>query len=89
MHGLVKRVHQHEDSKTVVLDDGREISGDQLLVAIGRRPVVNALGLDKAGAKVWLAHRRDQLRATDDNVEKIGKSKMGGWNVLARESICV
>ena len=33
------------------MDDGREYKGDQLLVAVGRRPVINDLGLDQAGVE--------------------------------------
>ncbi len=51
VHGTVVQVQQQSDTRTVVLDDGRELSGDQLLVAVGRRPVINALDLDKAGVK--------------------------------------
>jgi len=49
VHSRVARVQQKGDIRSIVLDDGREISGDQLLVAVGRRPVVNGLGLEKAG----------------------------------------
>jgi pyruvate/2-oxoglutarate dehydrogenase complex dihydrolipoamide dehydrogenase (E3) component len=49
VHGTVTRVLQEGDVRKVVLDDGRKFSGDQMLVAIGRRPVVNTLGLDQAG----------------------------------------
>lgn len=49
VHGVVARVSQQQAVKTVIMEDGREISGDRLLVAIGRRPVVSELGLDKAG----------------------------------------
>ncbi len=51
VHGVVDRLQQQDDVRTVVLDDGRELSGDQLLVAIGRRPVVNELRLDQAGVE--------------------------------------
>ena len=34
----------------LVLDDGRELHGDRLLVATGRRPRVAGLGLETAGA---------------------------------------
>jgi dihydrolipoamide dehydrogenase len=36
----------------VVLDDGRELRGDRLLVATGRRPRVEGLGLDTVGVEV-------------------------------------
>ena len=49
VHGVVARLSQQQAVKTVMMEDGREISGDRLLVAIGRRPVVSELGLDKAG----------------------------------------
>jgi len=35
----------------VALDDGRELSGDRLLVATGRRPRVEGLGLDTVGVE--------------------------------------
>ena len=35
----------------VVLDDGRELRGDRLLVATGRRPRVEGLGLDTVGVE--------------------------------------
>ncbi|HEX8098799.1 MAG TPA: FAD-dependent oxidoreductase, partial [Actinomycetota bacterium] len=34
---------------TVVLDDGRELTGEELLVAVGRRPHTNDLGLETVG----------------------------------------
>lgn len=49
VHGVVARVSKQEAIRTVMMEDGRKISGDRLLVAIGRRPVVSELGLDKAG----------------------------------------
>ena len=51
MHGVVVRVQQQGDVRTAVLDDGREPGGDQLLVAVGRRPAVEGLGLEQAGVE--------------------------------------
>jgi len=51
VHGVVERVQQQGDIRTVVLNDGRELSGDQLLVAIGRRPVIGDLRLENAGVE--------------------------------------
>jgi dihydrolipoamide dehydrogenase len=36
---------------TLELDDGRKVSGDRLLVATGRRPRVDGLGLDSVGVE--------------------------------------
>jgi pyruvate/2-oxoglutarate dehydrogenase complex dihydrolipoamide dehydrogenase (E3) component len=49
VHGVVERVQQQGDVKKVVLNDGSELSGDQLLVAVGRRPAVAGLDLEQAG----------------------------------------
>jgi len=45
------KVSQQGDIKTITLSDGQEITGDQLLVAVGRRAVVNGLGLENAGVE--------------------------------------
>jgi len=45
-----------------------------LVVGGGDSAADTALGLDEAGAHVWLAHRRDELRATAENVENLKKS---------------
>lgn len=37
--------------KSITMQDGSIITGDTLLVAVGRRPVVDGLDLDKAGVK--------------------------------------
>jgi pyruvate/2-oxoglutarate dehydrogenase complex dihydrolipoamide dehydrogenase (E3) component len=42
---------RHGEQYTLELDDGRKVSGDRLLVATGRRPRVNGLGLESVGVK--------------------------------------
>ncbi len=42
---------QEGDDYVLVLDDGRELRGDKLLVATGRRPRVTDLGLETVGVK--------------------------------------
>ena len=43
--------HKDGDNYRLELDDGRTLSGDRLLVATGRRPRVDGLGLDTVGIK--------------------------------------
>ncbi|MFZ2015359.1 MAG: NAD(P)/FAD-dependent oxidoreductase [Nocardioides sp.] len=45
----VTRARRDGEDYIVVLDDGRELRGDRLLVATGRRPRVEGLGLDTVG----------------------------------------
>jgi len=51
---------------TLTLDDGRTFTGDELLVAAGRRPNTDDVGLDAVGLEPgeWVAVD-EQLRATD------------------------
>jgi dihydrolipoamide dehydrogenase len=50
---------------TLVLGDGAELTGDELLVAAGRRPATSDLGLDEIGLEPGKAiHVDDRLRAT-------------------------
>jgi dihydrolipoamide dehydrogenase len=48
VHATAAR-REHQDY-VLVLDNGRELRGDRLLVATGRRPRVEGLGLDTVGA---------------------------------------
>ena len=47
------------------VDDGRELTGDEILVAVGRSPSTTELGLDTVGLKVGgYVEVDDQLRVT-------------------------
>ncbi len=46
----VKRVREH-GATLVITDRGQEIEGDALLVAVGRRPTIEGLDLERAGIK--------------------------------------
>lgn len=68
------RVDRDDGQITVTLGDGRAVTGSHLLVATGRQPVLDGLGLDAAG----IAHdaggvRVDRrLRSTNRRVHAIG-----------------
>ena len=68
------RVDRDDAQITITLGDGRAVSGSHLLVATGRRPALDGLGLDAAG----IAHdaggvRVDRrLRSTNRRVHAIG-----------------
>lgn len=64
------------------LQDPKKFNRKRVIVVGGGDSAVDsALGLHEAGAKVWLAHRKDELRAIDENKEKIKKSGVGMlWN---------
>ncbi len=44
-------VEREGGQRVVVAEDGRRLGGDQILVAVGRRPATGALGLDAAGVQ--------------------------------------
>ena len=59
---------------TVVLDDGTEVAGDLLLVAAGRQPNTDDMGLEAAGVKV-----RDDGRVL---VDEYGRTTADGiWSI--------
>jgi dihydrolipoamide dehydrogenase len=50
--GVRATAARHESEQyTLELDDGRKVSGDRLLIATGRRPRVDGLGLETVGIK--------------------------------------
>ena len=63
---LATEVSREGEEITVRLDDGEPVSGDRLLVAVGRKPLTADLGLDTVGLEpgVYL-EVDDQLRVPD------------------------
>jgi pyruvate/2-oxoglutarate dehydrogenase complex dihydrolipoamide dehydrogenase (E3) component len=70
----VTRIERVADGIAAVLESGNRIEGSHLLVATGRTPTIDGLGLDKAG----VAHDRhgitvdETLRTSNRNVWAIG-----------------
>ena len=63
-----------EGGATVILEDGTKVAGDLLLVAAGRQPNTDDLGLDLAGVKV-----RDDGRV---QVDEYGRTTADGiWSI--------
>ena len=59
----------------VVLEDGTEVRGEELLVATGRAPVTGGLGLDAAGVRLTdrgFVEVDDHLRTSADRVWAVG-----------------
>jgi pyruvate/2-oxoglutarate dehydrogenase complex dihydrolipoamide dehydrogenase (E3) component len=55
------------------LEDGRELTADELLVAVGRRPSTKDLGLDRVG----LGDKAGRFVDVDDRLRVVGVD--GGW----------
>ena len=66
-------VRRPADEVTLVLDDGREIVGDELLVATGRTPASDALGLETVGLEPG------RYVTVDDSMHVLG-----GWLYAVR-----
>src|SRR5438105_1537041 len=57
------------------LDDGRVVPGDRILVAVGRRPVTEGFGLDRAGIELderGFVRTDETMRTTADGVYAAG-----------------
>ncbi len=48
----ITRVERRDDRRVVHLEDGRQFEADEVLVATGRRPNVQGLGLEEAGIEL-------------------------------------
>lgn len=76
----VERVELDGGRPSVVLADGRRVTGDRLLVGLGRAPVVDWLGLEEVGiaARPTGVQVDEELRTTLPHVYAIGDA-IGGW----------
>jgi len=69
----VERVEHQGDRITVVLEDGVPISGERLLVAVGRRPNTTGLGLETVGLGPGAGLESGGYVAVDGHLQVPGK----------------
>jgi pyruvate/2-oxoglutarate dehydrogenase complex dihydrolipoamide dehydrogenase (E3) component len=76
----IERVESLDGSPSVLLATGERVTGDKLLLGLGRVPVVDGLGLDEVGisARATGVEVDETLRTTLPHVYAIGDS-IGGW----------
>ncbi len=76
----IERVELDGGRPSVVLADGRRVTGDRLLVGVGRDPVVEGLGLEEVGieARPTGIVVDEELHTTLPHVHAIGDA-IGGW----------
>ncbi|MGV9862248.1 dihydrolipoyl dehydrogenase [Rhodococcus koreensis] len=70
----VEQVEQREDFAAVLLDDGEKLEAEYVLVAVGRRPMTDDLGLDVAGVDTdrgWVV-TDERLRTSAEGVYAVG-----------------
>lgn len=74
------RVELDAGRPSVLLADGRRVTGDRLLIGLGRTPDVDGLGLDEAGVAFGPGGVTvdEHLRTTQPHVFAIGDA-IGGW----------
>ncbi len=65
------RRHGSDGPVVATLEDGRELTGDEILVAVGRRPATASLGLDAVGLEPG------RYITVDDRLRATGVA--GGW----------
>jgi dihydrolipoamide dehydrogenase len=87
----LKSVRASGDGVRMKLEDGKELSADILLLAVGRGAVVDGLGLEKTAVKVenGFIQVDDELRTAEANIFAIG-DVVGGYllaHVAAHEGI--
>jgi pyruvate/2-oxoglutarate dehydrogenase complex dihydrolipoamide dehydrogenase (E3) component len=77
----VERVERREDGQVrVTVDGGRELEGDELLAALGRRPATEDMGLDAAGVQLderGFVRVDEHLRTTEASTFAVGDDTGG------------
>ena len=71
----IKEVNPSDDHVDVVLASGKELSAEYVLVAVGRAPYTEGLGLDATGVAMDERHRvivDDHMRTNIDDIYAIG-----------------
>jgi pyruvate/2-oxoglutarate dehydrogenase complex dihydrolipoamide dehydrogenase (E3) component len=76
----IERVESVDGSPSVLLAGGERVTGDKLLLGLGRAPVVDGLGLEQVGiaARATGVEVDETLRTSLPHVYAIGDS-IGGW----------
>jgi pyruvate/2-oxoglutarate dehydrogenase complex dihydrolipoamide dehydrogenase (E3) component len=76
----IERLELVGESPSVLLAGGERVTGDKLLLGLGRRPVVDGLGLEQVGIAARAAGIvvHETLRTTLPHVYAIGDA-IGGW----------
>jgi pyruvate/2-oxoglutarate dehydrogenase complex dihydrolipoamide dehydrogenase (E3) component len=76
----IERLELVGESPSVLLAGGERVTGDKLLLGLGRRPVVDGLGLEQVGIAARAAGIvvDETLRTTMPHVYAIGDA-IGGW----------
>jgi pyruvate/2-oxoglutarate dehydrogenase complex dihydrolipoamide dehydrogenase (E3) component len=74
LNASVEGAERRADGKVLRLRGGAEVTADELLVATGRQPNVEGLGLDAAGVSF---HEDDRLRTTNPRVFAAGDVASG------------
>lgn len=75
----VSRLEQRGAMTTATLDGGQEFTADAVLVAVGREPVVEGLGLDKAGVELADRGVRIDRRCRTSQAHVFASGDVTGW----------
>jgi pyruvate/2-oxoglutarate dehydrogenase complex dihydrolipoamide dehydrogenase (E3) component len=74
-HTQVKRVEKKGKEKILYLDNGKELTAEEILIGVGRLPAVEGLDLEKAGVKYDIKNgiaSDDFLQTSNPNIYSVG-----------------